>query len=502
MLIRLCLVAVLLLLPRSEALAQGDAIDLRQAVFHNSPNVADWPITTRITRLTMQPEGTRNPGLSFDFSARATWPDYTIPGFAGPIQYTVWAGVRIAGVWHVSGIIRMWRDRASTGAPLLSYGPGCTINNFGCNWVYDRNRWGAMARYEPAAGEAMVFFVTAGNARRGSQFAPDPRTGGAEPDVTSVRERSNVVMVNLPANDTAVFTFTQRLTDLLIDRGPAGLWALVDASSHVRILAANPKSVIAGDLDGNRIDEVIADFGGGTGIWIWWNRTEWRQLHAISSNAMVVGDFDHNGRADVAIDFPATGLYVYWNGASLQPLHSLSPSRMMAGDIDGGGDDLILEYPGYGIWVRRSSGEWNQLHTLNTTVSTIADIDGNGIDDLVLAFEAAGIWAYQNDTSWLRLSEAQPSKLASGDLDGRPGDELVVEFAPYGLWSWRHNATWTRMHTLATEAFTVADLDGNGQAEIVVDFGPGGGVWLWANNLVWMNVDPESPESVTPAQLN
>ncbi len=79
----------------------------------------------------------------------------------------------------------MWRERPSTGAPILT--------DFARNWVYD-SRWGAMAHYQPQVGEQMGFFVSAGNAR-------------GVGTVTSVRERTNVVVVSLPAGDTGDFTF-------------------------------------------------------------------------------------------------------------------------------------------------------------------------------------------------------------------------------------------------------------------------------------------------------
>jgi hypothetical protein len=52
-----------------------------------------------------------------------------------------------------------------------------------------------MAGYQPHAGEQMGFFVSAGNARG---------FGG----VSSVRERSNVVLVALPAGDNGSFSFS------------------------------------------------------------------------------------------------------------------------------------------------------------------------------------------------------------------------------------------------------------------------------------------------------
>ena len=108
------------------------------------------------------------------------------PGFSGPLQYTVWAVVNVGGRWNTSGFIQMWRGRPSTGAPILS--------EFARNWAYD-SRWGPMAGYQPHAGEQMGFFLSAGNAR-------------GQTDVSSVRERTNVVSVALPPGDNGSFTFS------------------------------------------------------------------------------------------------------------------------------------------------------------------------------------------------------------------------------------------------------------------------------------------------------
>lgn len=167
-----------------------DAIDLAAAIVHTSPtDIASWPVTTALERITMRPG--QDQGLSFRFSANAVWPDYTPPGWEGPIQYTVWAGVQVNGQWHIAGFIQMWRNRPSTGAPILA--------QWNSDWAYDVNRWGPMCGFRPKMGDRMAFFVSAGNARRGS--------AGPEGNVTSVRERSNVVLVELPAGDQGDFTF-------------------------------------------------------------------------------------------------------------------------------------------------------------------------------------------------------------------------------------------------------------------------------------------------------
>lgn len=168
----------------------ADAIDLATAIVHASPaDIASWPVTTALERITMRPG--QDQGLSLRFSANQVWPDYTPPGWEGPIQYTVWAGAFVDGQWHIAGFIQMWRTRPSTGAPILA--------QWNSDWAYDANRWGAMCGFRPKAGDKMAFFVSAGNARRGS--------AGPEGNVTSVRERSNVVLVELPAGDQGEFVF-------------------------------------------------------------------------------------------------------------------------------------------------------------------------------------------------------------------------------------------------------------------------------------------------------
>jgi lysozyme len=172
----------LLLLSGRTAHAQ-DAIDLSAARIVRSPgDIAEWPATVHIDALTFSPDA----GLSFQRSG-ANWPDVIPPGFEWPILYTVWACARVV-VWTCAGFIQMWRTRPSTGAPLPSnstfwWGPqggGATAGDFGA--------------YESRPGDDMAFFVSAGNARD-------------EVDVSSVRERSNVVLVRLPAGDSGVFTF-------------------------------------------------------------------------------------------------------------------------------------------------------------------------------------------------------------------------------------------------------------------------------------------------------
>jgi hypothetical protein len=145
-------------------------------------DIANWSVSTAISHIEFNPSA----GLNISFDAQNYWPDQRIPGWnGGTLQYTVWACAQING-WTCGGFIQMWKGRGYTGAPLPSnyiywWGPqgGVTANIFG--------------GYVPHAGETMAFFVTAGNERADT--------------FSSIRERSNVVLVTLPAGDSGSFSY-------------------------------------------------------------------------------------------------------------------------------------------------------------------------------------------------------------------------------------------------------------------------------------------------------
>jgi hypothetical protein len=213
---RLCVLAMLVFCAATSAMAQAqsgslsisdtsnfltvpvavDGLDLHRVTVHDSPaDIADWPVTVSITTLTMQPLGESPEGLAFETSTIPQAWDYHVPGWGtgttcpadGCVFYTVHAVAFVNGGWHEAGFIQMWQGRVSTGAPILT--------DFHKNWAYAKDRWGDLNDYLPQVGDQMGFFLSAGNAR-------DVR------EVTSRRERSNVVLVKLPAGDRGVFTFS------------------------------------------------------------------------------------------------------------------------------------------------------------------------------------------------------------------------------------------------------------------------------------------------------
>jgi hypothetical protein len=152
----------------------NDKIDFSTVHIHNSHDVREWPATATITRLEFRPSGvhvehTRQHGPQ-------SWPDFTPPGWDGPLQYTLWIFLRIRDEWHASGCIQYWRTCEENGGPP---------EEFAKNWYYAEDRWAPMTGHQPAPGELVGFMVTAGDARNNG--------------TVSVQERSDLVMMPFPA---------------------------------------------------------------------------------------------------------------------------------------------------------------------------------------------------------------------------------------------------------------------------------------------------------------
>jgi len=170
----------LLLWTPNVAFAQ-DAVPIASVQIANAPDIRNWPATATITGIHIAQSNMR-----VDFTKRdgpTRWPDITPPGFAGPIEYTVWLFLNINGQWVGSGFIQMWNGRD---------GVGDAPSDFAANWYYG-TRWSPMQTHGPVQpGEQIGILVTSGNARdNGGPYGPS--------------ERSNLVL--FPAADQGDWSF-------------------------------------------------------------------------------------------------------------------------------------------------------------------------------------------------------------------------------------------------------------------------------------------------------
>jgi hypothetical protein len=166
------------------AASSSDPVDLHQVAIMggSARDVANWPVTTTIRALNFNANG-----VAVDFSKKSgpgRWPDVTPPGWTGALQYTIWMIVSHGGSLFTSGGVEYWYGLERQGGPPSRYA---------ANWYYNPLVWGALAHHQPAVGEQVGFFVTAGDQRA--------------KDVRSVAERSNIVIVPFPSDGGAHYTF-------------------------------------------------------------------------------------------------------------------------------------------------------------------------------------------------------------------------------------------------------------------------------------------------------
>jgi hypothetical protein len=174
--------------PGSGSVPIGNQNDtLTNSIVLNSPDdLASWPITTLITNVNITAAG-----IHVDFSKQngpGRWPDVTPPGWTGPLEYTLGMCLNIGGQWYCSAPIEYWNGLDRSGGPPSQYA---------LNWFYDPIRWAPMTGHQPATGETIGFFVCEGDCRNNHAG-----------DLSPLRERSNVVLVTMPTDAGANFTFS------------------------------------------------------------------------------------------------------------------------------------------------------------------------------------------------------------------------------------------------------------------------------------------------------
>ena len=189
------------------------------------------------------------------------------------------------------------------------------------------------------------------------------------------------------------------------------------------------------------------------------------QTMQISRNYMnqslikhAAGDFDGDGRDEIAMDFGSTGAWMYDSGVWSQ-LTSYNPENMIPFDVDGNGDkELAIDLGTLGLWMW-NNGIWSQL-TVNSPEYMIAtDTNANGIDrrnlrlwSIRLGVEARKWGMVRHDLSY------DPQNIMAVDVDNNRAYEVVAEFGSVGMWIWEGiGITWYRMSSSDPNTMTGVD---------------------------------------------
>lgn len=300
------------------------------------------------------------------------------------------------------------------------------------------------------------------------------------------------------------FSFVGSPADVAINFvAPHGTW-IRSASTWMPVHSLSPVTMVTADLDGNALDDLVADFGPGAGVWAWMNHTAWTFIHASSPTRMVAGDLDHDGHDDLVFVFAGYGVW-RWSAGQWFNVHALDATQIAVGNLDGVmGDELILDIPGSGLYVLANNATWTALHPLHAKTVLTADLDASGRDDVILDFGAPyGLWVYRNNATWTSLHSLSAVRVAAGNIDGSGGADLVIDFgAALGLWTYRNDGAWIALHAFSAEGIVLGDRDGSGRDEIIIDFGQDYGLWEYSNDSTWNHLHAFSPQAAVTGRFH
>jgi subtilisin-like proprotein convertase family protein len=307
-----------------------------------------------------------------------------------------------------------------------------------------------------------------------------------------------------------VTTTSNRNFDVAIDFGSQGLWTLYNlfasgGGAWVQRHNLSPTVLTTGDLDGNGMTDLVANFQG-FGLFAFMNNVVWVHVHPFDATAVAAGDLNANGNADLVMSFPGIGVWVRYDDGTWAQLHPFNATAIVTGNInnDGGNRaDVVFHFPGYGIWALFDNTAFAQLHPATVVDFKTGDLNGNDVPDLIVSFQGQGIWVRYDNGTWMQLHPVNPTQMSIGNLDGDLNyrSELVVNFPGFGVWAWLNNTSWVALHNQQASAMAMADFAGANMSEVILHF-PGFGLWVLRYPATWTQIHSLAPELMAAGRFD
>lgn len=294
-----------------------------------------------------------------------------------------------------------------------------------------------------------------------------------------------------PADDRSFWTLQQSSKTRLGSGNGSGRWT----TTWAKVALSAPLRRPAGDFDGDGRSDV-AVFRPSTGVW--WIRSASGSVTSPTwgggADVPVPRDYDGDGPIDIAVFRPSTGVWYIRNSAT-GTLTSFTWGG--GGDVavpaDYDGDrraDVAVFRPSTGVWYIRNSSTSTLTSLVWGGVGDVTvpgDYDGDSLADIAVFRPSTGIWYIRNSATGTLTSlvwGGVGDLTVPGDYDGDRLADIAVFRPSTGIWYIRNSATGT-LTSLAwgggADVPVPSDYDGDGLTDIAV-FRPSTGIWYIRNS--------------------